>query len=121
MKDTPSPTDSAADLFKRAFPKAHLGAYYRDLLTRHVTDLDLFAQVLADERNDLSEGARRRVRVPWLIEQYQRMERSIREIETPPDCLTTHRNTTIDPGEQMNHAQLKDLLSGIDWHKGNHT
>ena len=87
--------DTAASLFKRAFPKAYLGMTYRDLLAKHVTDLALWAQVLADERADATGEARRRVRVPWLIEQYRRMELAIREIETPPDSLTTHRDEPL--------------------------
>jgi hypothetical protein len=88
--------DTAAGLFKRAFPKAFLGMVYRALLERHVDDLELWGQVLADERADATGDQRRRVRVPWLIEQYQRMQRSLREIDTPPDQLTTYRGNEIE-------------------------
>ena len=104
--------DTAAGLFKRAFPRAYLGMKYRDLLKHHVDDLDLWGQVLADEREDLTGDARRRVRVPWLVEQYQRMQRSLREIDTPPDRLTTHRAPEInDPVQKRTPTELRQLLA----------
>jgi hypothetical protein len=88
------------EAYRRAFPDAFLGAYYADLITKHVKNVELWYQVLADERADLKELERRRVRVPWLIEQYKKMEASIREIETPADRLTTHRGPTIETPQQ---------------------
>jgi len=103
--------DTAASLFKRAFPGAFLGMMYRDLLERHIDDLELWSQVLADEREDATGDQRRRVRVPWLIEQYKRMARSMREINTPSDRLTTHRAPEINVGQQRTPTELRALLA----------
>ena len=118
MKPNTHASKDPVEIYRAAFPRAFVGLYYADLIAKHVTDADLWQQVIEDEKYRCRIEKKRPHPVPWLIESFQRMERSIREIETPPDRLTTHREAEINPGKQMSPKALRDLLSPIDYHPG---
>ncbi len=85
----------AVAVFREKFPNAFIGMRYGDLIRRYAADVDLWEQVLEDEKYRCRIEKKRPNPIPWLLEHYKRMEASIREIETPPDRLTTHRQNDL--------------------------
>jgi len=64
---------------------------YGDLIRRYVTDNELWFQTLQDERYRCQIEKKRPHPIPWLLESYKRMEKSIRELEAPPDRNPAHQ------------------------------
>lgn len=92
-----------AELYRKYFPRHRVGMVYTDRLRKHVTDLDVWTEVLEAERYRCTIERKAPFTIPMLIQNYMREMKRWREIETPADRNPAHqlaqRGEAVDFGE----------------------